>query len=177
MTKQRKKPTRGKDGLARVLDHLGVSGSKGDIGERLNNATKAAPPSLERQRWLEAGVEALRERFAEAGYRVPEKVRVSVGWPLIENPTPCGTGVTTTIMSPPCPGPLYLPRSGDGSPANWPDARGGGSTAAAMASVVSVIASGSLFVSTTTASCASGYHRASAEKPKPPPLWPRYLRP
>jgi hypothetical protein len=37
--------------------------------------------SLERQQWLEAAVEALRTRFADAGYRVPEKVRVSIGWP------------------------------------------------------------------------------------------------
>src|SRR5258708_5619788 len=38
-------------------------------------------PSLERQQWLEAGVEALRTKFAESGYRVPEKARVSIGWP------------------------------------------------------------------------------------------------
>jgi hypothetical protein len=38
-------------------------------------------PSLERQQWLEAAVEALRMKFADAGYRVPEKVRISIGWP------------------------------------------------------------------------------------------------
>ena len=38
-------------------------------------------PSLERQQWLEAAVEALRTKFADAGYCVPEKVRVSIGWP------------------------------------------------------------------------------------------------
>src|SRR5262249_2474254 len=38
-------------------------------------------PSLERQQWLEATVEALRAKFAEAGYTVPEKIRVSIGWP------------------------------------------------------------------------------------------------
>ena len=48
---------------------------------RLNNASKAATPSLERQQWLEHAVEALRGRFAEVGYTVPEKVRVSIGWP------------------------------------------------------------------------------------------------
>jgi hypothetical protein len=50
-------------------------------GERLNNASKAATPSLERQQWLELAVEALRARFAEAGYTIPEKIRVSIGWP------------------------------------------------------------------------------------------------
>jgi hypothetical protein len=38
-------------------------------------------PSLERQQWLELCVEALRTKFAEAGYTVPEKIRVSIGWP------------------------------------------------------------------------------------------------
>jgi hypothetical protein len=38
-------------------------------------------PSLERQQWLEASVEALRTKFAEAGYSIPEKTRVSIGWP------------------------------------------------------------------------------------------------
>jgi hypothetical protein len=38
-------------------------------------------PSLERQQWLELAVEALRVRFADAGYAIPEKVRVSIGWP------------------------------------------------------------------------------------------------
>jgi hypothetical protein len=38
-------------------------------------------PSLERQQWLEHAVEALREKFAEAGYTIPDKIRVSVGWP------------------------------------------------------------------------------------------------
>ena len=51
------------------------------VGARLNNVSKAATPSLRRQEWLEAGVEALRARFAEAGYTVPEKIRVSIGWP------------------------------------------------------------------------------------------------
>jgi hypothetical protein len=38
-------------------------------------------PSLERQQWLEAAVEALRDRFARAGYTIPEEVRYSIGWP------------------------------------------------------------------------------------------------
>jgi hypothetical protein len=37
--------------------------------------------SLERQHWLEFAVEALRLRFDEVGYSVPEKVRVSIGFP------------------------------------------------------------------------------------------------
>jgi SprT-like family protein len=38
-------------------------------------------PSLERQQWLEHAVEALRSKFTEAGYSVPQKIRVSIGWP------------------------------------------------------------------------------------------------
>jgi hypothetical protein len=38
-------------------------------------------PSLERQQWLEHAVEALRTKFAAAGYTVPQKIRVSIGWP------------------------------------------------------------------------------------------------
>src|SRR5712671_3788872 len=49
-------------------------------GVRLNNPL-VATPSLERQQWLEHAVEALRTRFSEAGYTVPEKIRVSIGWP------------------------------------------------------------------------------------------------
>jgi len=41
----------------------------------------AITSSFERQRWLEAAVEALRARFTDAGYAIPEKVRVSIGWP------------------------------------------------------------------------------------------------
>jgi hypothetical protein len=41
----------------------------------------AITSSFARQRWLEAAVEALRAKFADAGYAIPEKVRVSIGWP------------------------------------------------------------------------------------------------
>lgn len=34
-----------------------------------------------REVWLQTATELLRPRFAEAGFPVPEKVRVSVGWP------------------------------------------------------------------------------------------------
>jgi hypothetical protein len=37
--------------------------------------------SLERQQWLERAVEALRGKFTDVGYAVPEKTRVSIGWP------------------------------------------------------------------------------------------------
>lgn len=40
-----------------------------------------ATPSIRRQMWIEAGAEALRERFASVGYTVPKNVRVSIGWP------------------------------------------------------------------------------------------------
>jgi hypothetical protein len=42
---------------------------------------RPATSSLERQQWLEEAVAALRQRFTEAAYAVPEKVRVSIGWP------------------------------------------------------------------------------------------------
>jgi hypothetical protein len=38
-------------------------------------------PSLERQQWIEHAVEALRTKFAEAGYTIPQEIRVSIGWP------------------------------------------------------------------------------------------------
>lgn len=40
-----------------------------------------ASPSIRRQLWIESGAQALRERFAEVGYKVPANVRVSIGWP------------------------------------------------------------------------------------------------
>jgi hypothetical protein len=40
-----------------------------------------AASSLKRHEWLESAAEALRARFATAGYAVPDKVRVSIGWP------------------------------------------------------------------------------------------------
>jgi hypothetical protein len=42
---------------------------------------KAITPSLERAQWLEQAVEALRTKFAEVGYSIPERIRVSIGWP------------------------------------------------------------------------------------------------
>jgi hypothetical protein len=38
-------------------------------------------PSLERHQWVELAAAALRQRFTDAGYTVPVKVRVSIGWP------------------------------------------------------------------------------------------------
>jgi hypothetical protein len=48
----------------------------------------AITSSFERQRWLEAAVEALRAKFATAGYAIPEKVRVSIGW--LKRAASCG---------------------------------------------------------------------------------------
>jgi hypothetical protein len=48
---------------------------------KTKNPNRALPPSLARQQWLEQAVEALRARFAAVGYTVPEKIRVSIGWP------------------------------------------------------------------------------------------------
>ena len=44
-------------------------------------ANAKTTPSLERQHWLERAGSELRARFAAAGYIVPEKIRVSIGWP------------------------------------------------------------------------------------------------
>jgi hypothetical protein len=38
-------------------------------------------PSLERQAWLECAVVALRAKFSDAGYAIPQKIRMSIGWP------------------------------------------------------------------------------------------------
>jgi hypothetical protein len=38
-------------------------------------------PSLARQQWVERATEALRERFAAAGYTTPQRIRISIGWP------------------------------------------------------------------------------------------------
>jgi hypothetical protein len=51
------------------------------VAERSAERAIAITSSLERQQWLEAAVEALRVRFADAGYSIPEKVRVAIGWP------------------------------------------------------------------------------------------------
>lgn len=44
-------------------------------------APTLVPAGPSREAWLEAAVEHLRIDFTEAGFPVPEKVRVSVGWP------------------------------------------------------------------------------------------------
>lgn len=43
-------------------------------------AKKKESPSMLRQRWLETVLVDLRPYFAKAGYGIPDKVRVSVGW-------------------------------------------------------------------------------------------------
>jgi len=51
------------------------------VTERSDARSIAITSSLERQQWLEAAVEAMRIRFADAGYNIPQKVRVAIGWP------------------------------------------------------------------------------------------------
>ena len=51
------------------------------VTERPDARPIAITSSLERQQWLELAVEALRVRFADAGYSIPQKVRVAIGWP------------------------------------------------------------------------------------------------
>src|SRR5262245_30120223 len=45
------------------------------------NMKKKVSPSAERHDWLEAVVEALRTKFKDAGYTIPDEIRVSIGWP------------------------------------------------------------------------------------------------
>ena len=75
---------------ARLIREIKVAIKKGDQAsdkaQQLYAAAKAAQkdvvtPSLERQQWLEQAVEALRAKFATAGYTVPREIRVSIGWP------------------------------------------------------------------------------------------------
>jgi hypothetical protein len=51
------------------------------VTERSDARPIAITSSLERQQWLELAVEALRLRFADVGYVIPQKVRVAIGWP------------------------------------------------------------------------------------------------
>jgi hypothetical protein len=51
------------------------------VTERSAERAIAITSSLQRQQWLEAAVEALRIRSAEAGYDIPAKIRVAIGWP------------------------------------------------------------------------------------------------
>ena len=51
------------------------------VRERETAFKQRASSSLERQQWLELAVEALRERFAAAGYVIPTEIRFAIGWP------------------------------------------------------------------------------------------------
>ena len=51
------------------------------VFKQLLAADNEALTSLVRQQWLEHAVAALRGKFADAGYIVPGKMRVSIGWP------------------------------------------------------------------------------------------------
>jgi hypothetical protein len=56
--------------------------------EREATFKQRATSSLERQQWLEFAVEAVRERFAAAGYVIPTEIRFAIGWP--KRATTCG---------------------------------------------------------------------------------------
>jgi hypothetical protein len=51
------------------------------VTERSAERAIAITSSLQRQQWLELAVEALRLRFADAGYSIPQNIRVAIGWP------------------------------------------------------------------------------------------------
>src|SRR5216683_2156777 len=138
----------------------------------VSNRSSAAGPLLPLRRKVRS---ASLRRNVQPSIHVRGPARAPA--PAKESTIPCAVCVTSTTMSPPCRRPLYVPTGDEASPVNGPAWRGTGSTAAARLTVTTVISSGSLFVRTTTASCASGYHLASDEKPKPPPLCPMYLRP
>lgn len=46
------------------------------------NKVKGISPSMERQQWIEKALKALRGHFAFYGYKVPENIRVTIGWPV-----------------------------------------------------------------------------------------------
>ena len=53
-----------------------------EISARLHCTERTVCRVLERAKeWLEAAVEALRTRFAAAGYSIPAEVRFTIGWP------------------------------------------------------------------------------------------------
>src|SRR6516164_5773919 len=56
-------------------------GREASFKRREETIAAGVTPSLERQQWLERAVEAMRNRFIGAGYTVPQKIRVSIGWP------------------------------------------------------------------------------------------------
>jgi hypothetical protein len=56
-------------------------GREASFKQRKETIAASVTPSLERQQWLERAVEAMRNRFIGAGYTVPQKIRVSIGWP------------------------------------------------------------------------------------------------
>jgi hypothetical protein len=56
-------------------------GREASFKRREETVAISVTPSLERQQWLERAVEAMRNRFIGAGYTVPQKIRVSIGWP------------------------------------------------------------------------------------------------
>jgi hypothetical protein len=56
-------------------------GREASFKQREQIEAVSVTPSLERQQWLERAVEAMRNRFIGAGYTVPQKIRVSIGWP------------------------------------------------------------------------------------------------
>ena len=76
MARKTKKPARLNTPTKKAAEPLAAP----EVFKHADEAIRITP-SLERQQWLEAAVEALRTKFADAGYRVPEKVRVSIGWP------------------------------------------------------------------------------------------------
>lgn len=56
--------------------------AEGDAAQqRLNDDTPPAAAPVNREHWLTLAIDALRDTFANAGYRLPPTVRVSVGWP------------------------------------------------------------------------------------------------
>lgn len=46
-----------------------------------DSMTVKATPSMERQEWVEKALKALRTHFNECGYKVPENIRITIGWP------------------------------------------------------------------------------------------------
>lgn len=45
------------------------------------NKVPGVTPSMERQEWIEKALKALRSHFSFYGYKVPDNIRVTIGWP------------------------------------------------------------------------------------------------
>ena len=51
------------------------------LSEMFINKVVGTTPSAERQEWVEKALKTLRNHFDSKGYKVPDNIRVTIGWP------------------------------------------------------------------------------------------------